>query len=168
MSKRVAVLLWIVSALGVFSAEGDAGDWELTVSKLRSTSAAEVRDASRRLIEGGAETVPALGHGLKDPTVQRACVAVLAQMDRELVLPVLLGSLRACPELRFRDQVFKCDLVGALGLLGDKRAVPLLEKLYSGRAKRDDMIGMSLAWSLEKITGKTYGPTHDPRRLGKL
>lgn len=50
----------------------------------------------------------------------------------------------------------KAEIIVALGLIGDKRAVPVLKKYLKKPPKNSGVFTDNVAWALYQITGKSY------------
>ena len=66
------------------------------------------------------------------------------------------------------DRRYKTYIIGALGRLKAHKAVPMLEALYKQENNKQSLLAISIAWALEQITGREYGPDYDPWMQAKL
>jgi hypothetical protein len=107
----------------------------------------------------GEAALPLLEECLKHDEIARGCADVLTRMPPELSGPVLLKSIRLHKTVPYKTYP-KAFLIGALGRLKWREALPFLEEQYE--LEKDPMLSVSLAWALETLTGIEYGPSEDP------
>ena len=78
-----------------------------------------------------------------------------------------LRANTATPKASY-DRRYKTYIIGALGRLKAHEAVPMLEALYKQESDKQSLLAISIAWALEQITGREYGPDYDPWMQAKL
>ena len=142
---------------------GAAPDAEASVrslmEQLLSDSAPEPDQLVLALAERGEAALPLLEECLRHDELAWRCAEVLTRMPPELSGPVLVKSIRQHETVPHRTYP-KALLVGALGRLKWREALPFLEEQYE--LEKDPTLSVGLAWALETITGIEYGPSEDP------
>ena len=91
-------------------------------------------------------------------------VEFLTPKDSREPVARLIKALRATPAAprTLNDIRNKTYIIGALGRLKAQKAVPMLEALYKQQSNKKSLLAISIAWALEQITGREYGPDYDP------
>lgn len=123
---------------------------------------AEQKYAVDRLREAGPYAVPAIVEALQDSALSatdRARVAVnLGRLDRSAVPPLIAA-------LDSDDPALVGTVAGALGAIGDRRAVPYLT-IRAAQADQDAPGQMASRQAIARITGLHYGgQPKSPQRL---
>ncbi len=165
---NITLVAAITAAFGigtVVSADVVTSDAEVErlLGMIRSAPPSEIEATMQRLAGMGSSSVPALTKGLEDLTIQAACAETLILMPPEVAIPALKGAIDRAPVTSSRARLGKAYLIASLGQIGSNETVPYLEILYSREGDKTSSVAVSLAWALQHITGREYGPAVDVR-----